>query len=87
MVMSNKAKFTKKLLMMRNGTPPDVGPPSTAVRMGSDHPDLTMDTFWHPVWTNYSSPPEWNRTPGMLLGSIQGLWWPSSSSATMRTHP
>ena len=23
----------------------------------------------------------------MLLGSIQGLWWPSSSSATMRMHP
>ena len=23
----------------------------------------------------------------MLLGSIQGLWWPSSSSATMRMRP
>ena len=77
----------KKLLMMRNGTPPDVGPPSAAVLMGSDHPTQTRE--WTPFGTQGgpTSPPEWNRKPGMLLGSIQGLWWPSSSSATMRMHP
>ena len=53
---------------------------------------------WGPItqareWTSFgtqggpTSPPEWNITPGMLLGSIQGLWWPSSSSATIRMHP
>ena len=76
----------KKLLMMLNGTPPDVGPPPPP------------RCVWGPItqtrgWTSFgtqggpTSPPEWNRTPGMLLGSIQGLWWPSSSSATMRMHP
>ena len=43
----------KKLFMIPTGTPPDVGPhpPPAAVRMGSDHPDPTMDNFCHPGWT------------------------------------
>ena len=41
----------KKLFMIPAGTPPDVGPPPAAVRMGSDHPDPTMDNFCHPGWT------------------------------------
>ena len=50
---------------------------------------ITQTREWTPFGTQGgpTSPPEWNRTLGMLLGSIQGLWWPSSSSATMRMHP
>ena len=37
----------KKLLMMQNGTPPDVGPPSAAVRMGP----ITQTLEWTPFGT------------------------------------
>ena len=75
----------KKLLMMRNGTPPDVGPPPPRCLWGP----ITQTREWTPFGTQGgpTSPPEWNRRPEMLLGSIQGLWWPSGSSATMRMHP
>ena len=41
----------EKLLVTRNGHPPDVGPPPRPVRMGSDHPEGTKDAFEHPGWT------------------------------------
>ena len=41
----------EKLLVTRNGHPPDVGPPPRPVRMGSDHPEGTKDAFDHPGWT------------------------------------
>ena len=41
----------EKLLVTRNGHPPDVGPPPRPVRMGSDHPEGTKDVFDHPGWT------------------------------------
>ena len=76
----------KKLLMMQNGTLPDVGPPPPPRCVWGP---ITQTREWTPFGTQGgpTSPPEWNRTPGMLLGSIQGVWWPSSSSATMRMHP
>ena len=41
----------EKLLVTRNGHPPDVGPPPRPVRMGSDHPEGTKDALDHPGWT------------------------------------
>jgi hypothetical protein len=44
----HKKPHEKKLLMMRNGTPPDVEPPSAAVRMGSEYPDAAIAPFSSP---------------------------------------
>ena len=38
----------KKLLVMRNGTPPDVGPPLRRGAYGVRSPRPAMDIFWHP---------------------------------------
>ena len=41
----------KKLLITRNGPPPDVGPSLRTGRMGSEYPDAAMTPFFHPGWT------------------------------------
>ena len=41
----------KKLVITRNGIPPDVGPPLRTGRMGSEYPDAAMTPFFHPGWT------------------------------------
>ena len=77
----------KKLLITRNGPPPDVGPPlRPRCVWGPNHPDAANGHHFGTQGGPHS-PPESPRTPGMLLGSIQGLWWPSSSSATIRIAP
>ena len=42
---------SKKLLITRNGPPPDVGPPLRTGRMGSEYPGAAMTQFFHPGWT------------------------------------
>jgi hypothetical protein len=57
----------KKLLMMLNGTPPDVGPPLRRRRgaygVRSPRPDGEWTSFG--TQGGPTSPPEWNRTPGI----------------------
>ena len=55
-IVPHKKTAREKLLVARNGHPPDVGRPPRPVRMGSDHPEGTKDAFDHPAQGGPNSP-------------------------------
>jgi len=76
----------KKLLITRNGPPPDVGPSLRTGRMGSEYPDAAIASFFHPGWTTRHSPPESPRTPEMLLGSMHAGSLMAEQQLSHHTH-